>query len=92
MKCGVKESEVARVSAKSKRGAAGHAAEIAVSEAFGRSMVSAGEVFGNTYSASGALQLVLLLGLLRPGEHGLAVSASGNRSYSVLLLRKGGRT
>ncbi len=92
MKCGVKESEVARVSAKSRRGAAGHAAELAVSEAFGRSMASAGEVFGNTYSASGAMQLVLLLGLLRPGEHGLAVSASGNRSYSVLLLRKGGRT
>lgn len=85
----LEDSDIAWVAPKSGDGAAGRKAEQAMCRAFARATASATDVFGNTYSASGALQLIMLLGVLRPGQYGLAVSASGNGSYAVMLLRKG---
>lgn len=70
-------------------GTSGHATELAAAEHLGVETLNAAQLFGNGYSASGAMQLALLLNGLRPGACGLTLSMSHNGSMACQVVRKG---
>jgi 3-oxoacyl-[acyl-carrier-protein] synthase II len=88
-RAGLGARDVALVSLKSWRGSSSHQHEQRVAEHLGTPALSAAAIFGNGYSASGALQLALLLAELPAGGIGLTVSASRNGSIACQLVRKG---